>query len=189
MTRQRRRGSVVPTNTFNASSCAALKKLALPPTSKLVTPSMPRCSNSLCQPRIVSSFNSRASATSWQLHPPSSKTRAFARRVTRDAADPSRANAISLLRSSTLRKPPRIMPHPNPPSRKVQQISPGPSMSQGIAAVDVDERLVVLVAPADRLALLVGRELRLAAELDASGQRACRCRTYADDYSNDACSG
>src|SRR5271168_3545262 len=147
MTRQRRRGSVVPTNTFNASSCAALKKLALPPTSKLVTPSMPRCSNSLCQPRIVSSFNSRASATSWQLHPPSSKTRAFARRVTRDAADPSRANAISLLQSSTLRKPPRIMPHPNPPSRKVQQISPGPSMSQGIFfnRTDADFELLAFV--------------------------------------------
>src|SRR5271169_1721046 len=49
------RGSVVATKAFKASSCTALKKLALPPTSKLVSPSMPRCSNSLCQPRIVSS--------------------------------------------------------------------------------------------------------------------------------------
>ena len=41
-----------------------VKKLALPPTSKLVRPSIPRCSNSLNQPRIVSSFNKNASATS-----------------------------------------------------------------------------------------------------------------------------
>ena len=39
----------------------------------------------------------------------SKSTKAFARRVTREATDPSRANAISLLRSSSLRKPPRIM--------------------------------------------------------------------------------
>ena len=42
-----------------------------------------------------------------QLHPSSKSTKAFARRVTREATDPSRANAISLLRSSSLRKPPR----------------------------------------------------------------------------------
>src|SRR5271169_2798553 len=43
------RGSVVATKAFKASSCTALKKFALPPTSKLVSPSMPRGSNSLCQ--------------------------------------------------------------------------------------------------------------------------------------------
>jgi hypothetical protein len=36
------------------------------------------------------------------------------------AAEPSRANAIRCLRSSALRKRPRIMPHPNPPIRKRQ---------------------------------------------------------------------
>ena len=51
------------------------------------------------------------------------------RRVGRDAAEPSRANAIRCLRSSALRKPPRIMPHPNPPIRKKQGISPDSSMS------------------------------------------------------------
>src|SRR6516164_6000851 len=116
------RGSVVATKAFKASSCTALKKLALPPTSKLVSPSMPRCSNSLCQPRIVSSFNKNAAATSSQLHPSSSSTKAFARRVRRDAADPSRANAIRCLRSSALRKPPRIMPHPNPPIRERHRV-------------------------------------------------------------------
>src|SRR5579863_3349969 len=59
---------------------------------------------------MVSSFNNNASATSWQLHPPSSSTKAFARRVKRDAAEPSRASAISSIRSSALRKPPRITP-------------------------------------------------------------------------------
>src|SRR5207253_3394752 len=42
--------------------------------------------------------------------PSSRSTRALARRVTREATDPSRANAISLLRSSSLRKWARIMP-------------------------------------------------------------------------------
>ena len=42
----------------------AVAEIALPPASKLVSPSMPRCSNSLCQPRIVSSFNKNAAATS-----------------------------------------------------------------------------------------------------------------------------
>jgi hypothetical protein len=93
---------------------------------------MPRCSNSLCQPRIVSSFNKNAAATPSQLHPSSSSTKAFARRVRRDAAEPSRANAIRCPRSSALRKPPRIMPHPNPPIRERQGISPDSSMSQGI---------------------------------------------------------
>src|SRR5579863_3389822 len=59
---------------------------------------------------MVSSFNNNASATSWQLHPPSSSTKAFARRVKRDAAEPSRASAISSIRSSALRKPPRTTP-------------------------------------------------------------------------------
>jgi hypothetical protein len=45
------RGSVALTKTFNASSCAALKKLALPPMSNLVRPSIPCCSKSLNQPR------------------------------------------------------------------------------------------------------------------------------------------
>jgi hypothetical protein len=40
------------------------QKLALPPMSKLVRPSIPRRSNSLCQLRIVSSFSNNASATS-----------------------------------------------------------------------------------------------------------------------------
>jgi len=70
---------------------------------------MPRCSNNLCQPRIVSSFNSNASATCWQLQPLSNSTSAFARRVIRDVAEPSRTNATSWSRSSALRKPPRIM--------------------------------------------------------------------------------
>src|SRR5215468_3872772 len=133
------RGSVVATKAFKASSCTGLKKLALPPTSKLVSPSMPRCSNSLCQPRIVSSFNKNAAATSSQLHPSSSSTKAFARRVRRDAAEPSRANAIRCLRSSALRKPPRIMPHPNPPIRERQGISTDSSMSQGIVWIEVGE--------------------------------------------------
>jgi hypothetical protein len=47
----------VLTKFFKASSCAVVKKPALPPMSKLVRPSIPRCSNSLCQPRIVSSFS------------------------------------------------------------------------------------------------------------------------------------
>src|SRR5260370_34886187 len=40
----------------------------------------------------------------------SNSTNAFARRVNRDAAEPSPANATSRPRSSALRKPPRIMP-------------------------------------------------------------------------------
>src|SRR5450631_968159 len=77
--------------------------------SKLVRPSTPPCSKRSYQPRIVSSSNKRTFATSWQLRPLSKSTRAFARRVTRPAAKPSRVNAISALRSSSLRKPPRIM--------------------------------------------------------------------------------
>src|ERR1019366_1319576 len=43
-------------------------------------------------------------------HPSCKSTKALARRVTRQATDPSRANTINLLRSSSLRKPPaRIM--------------------------------------------------------------------------------
>jgi hypothetical protein len=56
--RQRRAGK-----TFKASSCAAVKKLAPPPMSKLIRPSIPRCSNSLRPLRIVSSFSNNASAT------------------------------------------------------------------------------------------------------------------------------
>ena len=52
--------------------------------------------------------------------------------LTDDAAEPSRANAIRCLRSSALRKPPRIMPHPNPPIRKRQGSSADSSMSRGI---------------------------------------------------------
>jgi hypothetical protein len=59
----------------------------------------PRCSKSFRQPRIVSSSNSKATATSRQLHPAAKRTRALIRRVTRDAVDPSRASAISSLRS------------------------------------------------------------------------------------------
>ena len=76
---------------------------------ELVRPSIPRFSKSLRQPRIVSSSSKNALATSRQLHPSSRSTKAFARRVTRLAAEPSRANAISLWRSSSLRKRPRIM--------------------------------------------------------------------------------
>src|SRR5271154_2276525 len=74
-----------------------------------VRPSTPSCSNSSYQSRIVSSSNNRTLATSWQLKPSSNRTSAVARRVTRPAAKPSRANAISALRSSSQRKPPRIM--------------------------------------------------------------------------------
>jgi hypothetical protein len=42
---------------------ARRSKSSLPPMSKLVSPSMPRCSNSLSQSRIVSSFNNNALAT------------------------------------------------------------------------------------------------------------------------------
>src|SRR5271167_2385021 len=63
-----------------------------------------------CQPRIVSSSNNRTFATSWQLMPSSNSTRALARRVTRHTLEPSRANATSVCRSSSLRKSPRIMP-------------------------------------------------------------------------------
>jgi len=57
----------------------------------------------------VSSSRSSAAATSRQLHPSSNNTSALARRVTREAANPSRANAISFARSSSPRKPPRII--------------------------------------------------------------------------------
>src|SRR5207344_1581410 len=87
------------------------------PMSKLVRPSIPCCSKSLRQPRIVSSSTKNALATSRQLHPSSKSTNAFARRVTRQAADPSRAKAIHLWRSSSPRKRPRIMA----PSESAQQ--------------------------------------------------------------------
>ena len=127
------RQAFAPTQAFKSSSCAALKKPALPPMSKLVRPSIPRCSKSLPQPRIVSSSSKKALATSRQLHPSSKSTKALARRVTRQAADPSRANAISLWRSSSLRKPPRESSvHANPPSYKTQDIYPNSSISLGI---------------------------------------------------------
>src|SRR5664279_2240029 len=78
--------------------------------SKLVRPSIPRCSKSLRQLRTVSSSRSSAAATSRQLHPSSNNTSALARRVTREAANPSRANSISFARSSSPRKLPPIIP-------------------------------------------------------------------------------
>ena len=97
------RGKLAATQAFKPSSCVALKKPALPPMSKLVRPSIPCCSKSLRQLRIVSSSSKNALATSRQLHPSSKSTNAFARRVTRQAADPSRAKAINLWRSSSPR--------------------------------------------------------------------------------------
>src|SRR5665811_332695 len=44
-----------------------------------------------------------------RLHPLSKSTKALARRDTRQGEDPSRASAVSALRSSSLRKPDRIM--------------------------------------------------------------------------------
>src|ERR1700678_4218500 len=65
--------------------------------------------------------------------PPSKRAKALARRVTRPAAEPSRANAISALRSSSLRKPPRIIrPSESGPPPKASAFSACP-MSQGIA--------------------------------------------------------
>src|SRR6516162_5774372 len=172
------RGSVVATKAFKASSCTALKKLALPPTAKLVSPSMPRCSNNLCQPRIESSFNKNAAAISWQLHPSSSSTKAFARRVRRDAAEPSRANAIRCLRSSALRKPPRIMPHPNPPIRERQGISPDSSMSQGISKKIIykqwlphGDRIAGVGEPSWPIGRVVGLAAGTIAREDARGPR------------------
>jgi hypothetical protein len=43
------RGSVAPTKAFNASSCAAVKKPALPPMSKLVRPFVPQTAVDLLQ--------------------------------------------------------------------------------------------------------------------------------------------
>src|SRR6202034_2046894 len=45
------------------------------------------------------------------------------RHATPPAANPSRANAISALRSSSLRKPPRIMGYPNPAQPQMQAFS------------------------------------------------------------------
>src|SRR5665811_1554 len=45
-----------------------------------------------------------------QLHPSSKSTKAFARRETRQGEDPSRASAVSALRSFSLRNPDCIMP-------------------------------------------------------------------------------
>src|SRR5271157_2166451 len=126
------RGKLAATQAFKLSSCAALIKPALPPISKLVRPSIPPCSKSLRQPRIVSSSSNNALATSRQLHPSSKSTRAFARRVIRLAAAPSRANAISLLRSSSPRKPPRIMPPSESDQQRNARNFPEPSMSRGI---------------------------------------------------------
>src|SRR5271157_5916162 len=127
------RGKLAATQAFKLSSCAALIKPALPPISKLVRPSIPPCSKSLRQPRIVSSSSNNALATSRQLHPSFKSTRAFARRVIRLAAAPSRANAISLLRSSSPRKPPRIMPPSESDQQRNARNFPEPSMSRGIA--------------------------------------------------------
>jgi hypothetical protein len=74
---------------------------------KLLIPSIPRCSNSLNQQRIVSSFNN-AAAISRQLRP-SKSTNAFARRITREATDLSPAKSL-----------------------KIQEISTETSMSRGI---------------------------------------------------------
>ena len=60
-------------------------------------------------------------------------TKAFARRVTRQGEDPSRASAVSALRSSSLRKPDRIMLETESSNRKSQEISPGSSISRGIS--------------------------------------------------------
>src|SRR5271165_542808 len=133
------RGKLAATQAFKLSSCAALIKPALPPISKLVRPSIPPCSKSLRQPRIVSSSSNNALATSRQLHPSSKSTRAFARRVIRLAAAPSRANAISLLRSSSPRKPPRIMPLSESDQQRNARNFPEPSMSRGIFGLTVEQ--------------------------------------------------
>ena len=56
--------------------------------------------NSACQRRMVSSSRKSAAATRSQLQPSSSRTRAFARRAKRCAAEPSRARAIRSAPSS-----------------------------------------------------------------------------------------
>ena len=71
-------------------------------------------------------------ATSRQLHPSSKSTKALARRVTRQAADPSRANAISLWRAPLRSGSPlELCGHPNSPSHKTQGIYPDFSTSSG----------------------------------------------------------
>src|SRR5271166_6504278 len=144
------RGKLAATQAFKLSSCAALIKPALPPISKLVRPSIPPCSKSLRQPRIVSSSSNNALATSRQLHPSSKSTRAFARRVIRLAAAPSRANAISLLRSSSPRKPPRIMPPSESDQQRNARNFPEPSMSRGILG---DARLSDLKSELEQFAV------------------------------------
>src|SRR5271167_580409 len=61
-----------------------------------------------------------------QLMPLSNSTSALARLVTRPAAKPSRASAISALRSSSMRKPPRIIwpseSHPPPNAKHFSRV-------------------------------------------------------------------
>ena len=115
--------------------CSALKKLALPPTSKLVRPSIPRCSNSLNQPRIVSSFNNRTHRRLSSTAPPVVQKAPRHLRVASRAmrTDPSRANAISLLRILFAEKAGlESCEHRNPPNRKIQGFSTETSMSRSI---------------------------------------------------------
>ena len=89
------RGSVAPTKAFNASSCSALKKLALPP----------RRSWSALDPTLLKQFEPATDRVVVQQKrigdfltapPVVQKHQGIPRRVTRKATDPSRANAISL---------------------------------------------------------------------------------------------
>jgi hypothetical protein len=94
----------------------AKKEPTLPPMSKQVRLAIPHCSNNLRQPRLVSHPTLTQRRPRDWLHPASKSTKAFARRVTREAADPSRAGATSSLRSPSPRKPHRIM-HPSESDR------------------------------------------------------------------------
>ena len=125
------RGSVVLTKIFNASSCAALKKLALPPMSKLVRPSIPRCCASCgpCRrqeaaqrPQPGSSTRHRAAQSRW---PAASHERPPTRRAPTRSVSPDPLRQGSRLESA----------NPNPLSHKTQGNSPEFSISQNYVGV------------------------------------------------------
>ena len=107
-------------------------KPALPPTPKLVRPSIPRCSN-----KANCGSCRRQARTPWRrpakLHPSSKSTNAFARRVT-DRPPTHRAPKQSTC-GDPLRQGSGLESwlHRNSPSNEMQGISPASSMSSGIS--------------------------------------------------------
>jgi hypothetical protein len=144
------------------------KKPALPPMSKLVSPRS-RASQQFvpATDRVVVHQQRSGDLTA----PSTVQQHQRARRVTRDAAEPSRTNATSLPRSSSVRNPPRSCPEQIRQTEKHKEFLPS-----------LDESAGMKIANALLIALLAGLSVATwTSQASAAGGDAAitRCITQA----------